>query len=113
MNSDDRIDADDELMWLDDTQWVTLTELTVCSGLTESELTELVEYGALAPAAEEGGQWRFAAHCVTIARRACRLRNELDLDAHAVAVVLGYLERIRELEAQVRELQARLPRGRR
>ena len=112
-----------ELVWLDDTHVVTLTELTVCSGMTEDDLLELIEYGVLAPlddlaagAAASGSsarpEWRFAGHCVTIVRTAQRLRTELDLDAHAVAVVLGYLDRIRELEAQVRELQARLP-GRR
>lgn len=43
------------------------------------------------------------------ARAARRLSKDLDLDQHAVALMIKLLDRIQELEAQVRDLNARLP----
>jgi len=90
--------------------WLALSELADQAGLTEIELHELVEYGALAPANETGGQWLFSAHSVTIARTAHRLGVEYDLEPPGVALLLAYVERIRELEAEVNALRALLPR---
>jgi chaperone modulatory protein CbpM len=52
----------------------------------------------------------FSAVSITVARTARRLRDDFELEPHGVAVLLAYLDRIRELEAQLRALQARLPR---
>ena len=90
--------------------WVALSELADMAGLSETEVHELVEYGALAPASETGGHWLFSVHSVTIARTAHRLGVEYDLEPPGVALLLAYLERIRELEAEVGALKARLPR---
>jgi len=42
-------------------------------------------------------------------RQAARLRHDLDLDLFAVAILLGYLERIEGLEGELRSLRARRP----
>lgn len=85
-------------------------ELAELSGLSEAEVVELVEYGALTPADTIGGQWAFGMHAVSIARTARRLRQDFELEPHGVSLLLAYLDRIRDLEAQLRALRAQLPR---
>ena len=98
-----------EWMWLDDSDTVTLVELSRASGMTVADVDELVEYGALLPL-EPGPQERvFSAQCITQLRTAGKLRLDFDLDLFAVAMILGYLNRIEALERQVRALEAHLP----
>jgi chaperone modulatory protein CbpM len=99
-----------EAIWLDERGSVTLLELSECSGLTESELRDLVELGALEPVDPDATQWSFAAHCISSARTAGRLRSDFELDTHGLALVLSLLERVQELESALRRLNARLPR---
>ena len=94
---------------LDDGRALTLAELAELSGLPESVVRELVEYGAFTPAEAQGATWTFSSHCVVIARRAHHLRDDFDLDSHAVAVLLGFVERIEGLEAELRSLRAQVP----
>jgi chaperone modulatory protein CbpM len=99
-----------ETLWLDERGSVTLIELSQCSGLTESELRELVDMGALEPVDEDAPQWSFGSRCIVAARAACRLRDDFELDTSGLAVALSLLERIEELEAEVQRVRARLPR---
>ena len=52
--------------------------------------------------------WTFEARWLVVARTASRLRHDFELDPHGVSVVLGYVERIEQLEAELRALRARL-----
>jgi len=99
-----------EAVWPDDERRLRLRDLAELSGLSEAEVSELVDYGALTPADEASGQWVFSMRSITVARSARRLREDYELEPHGVALVLAYLDRIRELEAQLRALQAQLPR---
>jgi chaperone modulatory protein CbpM len=99
------------MVWLDEHQEVSLVELAELSGLSEAELRELVDCGAIAPIDRTAGSGNFRAECVVVARTACRLRNDFDLDAQGLALVLTLLERVHDLEAQVRDLRARHPSG--
>lgn len=99
-----------ETVWLDESGTVTLIELAECSGLSESELRELVEMGALEPLDLAAGDWRFGAQCITAARAARRLRSDFELETNSLALVLSLLERVRELESEVQRMHARLPR---
>ena len=87
-----------------------LRDLADLSGLSESEVLELVEYGALAPTHQTAGQWAFSVRSITVARTARRLREDFELEVHGVALVLAYLDRIHDLEAQLCALRAQLPR---
>jgi chaperone modulatory protein CbpM len=98
-----------ETVWLDERGSVTLVELAECSGLTESELRELVDMGALEPLDTAAPQWSFGSRCIVAARAACRLRDDFELDTSALAVALSLLERVRELEVELQRLRARLP----
>lgn len=102
-----------ELDWLDERETVTVTELSRVCALSVADLQELIDYGALETPREVRQQRVFSARCVMPLRQAARLRNDLDLDLYAVAVLLGCLERIDALEHELRSLQARLPDPRR
>ncbi len=99
----------EQAMWLHERHELLLEELCELSGLSERELRELVDYGVLAPIDSDAGRWSFSADRLVVARSARRLREDFDLDAHGVALVLTLLERVRGLEAELRDLRARLP----
>jgi chaperone modulatory protein CbpM len=98
--------------WLDAHFEVSFEELTRLSGLPEGELRELVEYGVLAPNDPGRAQWTFSGECVVTARAARRLRESFELEPEALSLVLGFLQRIRALEEELRALRAQLPRVR-
>ena len=100
-------DSDDAL-WLHAQARFSMLELAQCSGLPETVLRELVEYGALSPAEADAVEWAFGGDCVARARTAARLRRDLELETPALALVLSLLERIDQLGAEVRHLHAQL-----
>jgi hypothetical protein len=99
-----RIEA--EVLWFEQ-HVLSLPELADISGLPSPVLEELLECGAIAPI--EGNDLRFGAAALRAARTARRLQADFELDAQALAVALGLLDRVAELEAQLRELRARQP----
>lgn len=99
-----------EAVWLEERGTLTLVELAECSGLTEPELRDLVELGALAPLDPGARDLSFAPACIVAARTACRLRHDFELDAEGLALVLSLIERVQALEADLQRLRARLPR---
>ena len=106
-----RIEISDAV-WLDERQQFSLAELADLSGLSEPELKQLMDYETLLPTDPDAGEARFGAHCLVIARIACRLRNDFDLDTGGLALTLTLLDRIRGLEAQLRALRAQIPQQR-
>ena len=101
-----------ETLWLDERGSVTLVELAECSGLSESELRELVDLGALEPLDAAAPQPSFGSRCIVAARTACRLRDDFELNTSALAVALSLLDRVHELESELQRIRARLPRMR-
>jgi chaperone modulatory protein CbpM len=105
-----------EVHWIDQHGACSLHELVEASQLSADELRELVEIGVLQPlppgsaaSAAAGTEPRFATECLATARAVRRLREDFDLDAHGVSVALALLERIGNLERQLRALRAQLP----
>ena len=98
-----------EVIWLDNGGELALQELATQSGLSESELRELVDYGAIVPLDTEAAQLSFRAETVAIARTACRLSRDFELDMQALALALTLLSRIRELETELHAQRARSP----
>ncbi len=96
-----------EAMHLDESGAVTLRDLVELSGLAEAVLRELVDYGALQPVDVTAPAWTFTTEVVVTARTAQRLQHDFELDVHALAVVLRYVERIDSLESEIRALRAR------
>jgi len=99
-----------DALWLDQGGACTLAQLAALSGLSEDTLRELVEVGVLVPVEPAAPAWTFSASYVVVARRAHRLREGFDVDAHALAVLLGFVERIEALQAELRALRAKMPR---
>jgi chaperone modulatory protein CbpM len=98
-----------ETLWLTERPEFSLAELAELSSLAETELRELIEYGVIAPPDPHASQWTFTGECLITIRAATRLRNDFDLEPQGVALVVTLLDRIRALEAQLRELRARMP----
>lgn len=94
------------MLWLDDSQQVSLHELIELSGLNTDDIYELVDSGALRPISLADTPWTFTAECIVTVRRATRLRDELELDPHALALALSLLDQIRTLESEVSRLRA-------
>jgi chaperone modulatory protein CbpM len=101
-----------DVLWLDQVETVSITELAGLSGLSEADVRDLVDLGALAPANPGDAQWTFSANCVVTMRRACRLRTDLELDMHAVALALTLIEQINRLETELAQLRAQQPQRR-
>lgn len=100
-----------EVMWLDESEVISLSELVEISGLSEDELLELVHAGAIPSRENALQEYTFSARVVTTARTACRLRDDLELDPHGLALAIKLLERVRELEAELARLRALAPRS--
>jgi chaperone modulatory protein CbpM len=105
-----------EAIWLDEHHELTLMELVELSGLSVQELQHLVDCEALLPVAAvdpaagfSAADTRFSQNCLDLVRAASRLRNDFELDANGLALALRLLTRIRELEAELRELRAQWP----
>ena len=98
-----------DTFWLDESQRLSIDELAIFSGLSEAELRELVDYGALRPANPQELHLVFSADCVFRVRKASRLRDDLELDTHAMALAIMLLDRIDKLEAQVAALRSQVP----
>jgi hypothetical protein len=105
------VDAEkDDAVWVTESQQYSLAELVTLSGLPETALRELVEYGALRPANPEGPGWLFSGQCLLSVRAAYRIRASFELEPQGLALVVSLLERIRELEARFDHLDAQQPR---
>ena len=96
-----------EALEFNDREEIPFSELVELSGLLETEIRELVDYGTLEPVDPRARSWTFSVRWVVVARTACRLRDEFELEPHALSVVLGFAERIATLERELRELRAR------
>jgi hypothetical protein len=99
-----------EAVWLTEDHELSLAELAQMSGLSEAELRELVDHGAVTPVNPDSSPWVFNGKCLLTVRTACRLRACFELEPHGVALVVSLLERMHELEAELRGLRAQLPR---
>jgi hypothetical protein len=96
-----------EATWMAEQQLVSIEELRDRWGVSSSQLHEFIAHGVLEPAgAPQGAAFRL--ETVSLVRTACRLQEELELDAHAVGVVLQLLQRVRTLEREIFALRAQL-----
>lgn len=95
-----------EVTWLDARETISLDELSRACGMDADALGELVDYGALAPVGLGAQGTLFSAGCIVQLRTVCKLRADYDLDVFTLAMLMGYLGRIAELEGQLRSLRA-------
>ena len=98
-----------EVLWLDEQEELSLAELAGLSGLSEAELHDLVDFGAIMPVDPGVEPFVFRADCIVTARTARRLRTDFELDVQGLALTLTLLNRIHDLEAQLHDLSAQFP----
>ena len=97
-----------QALFIDRTVTLSESEVIERTGLTAVELQALAEAGALSLAAGGQGRYAYTVECLSIARTASRLRDELALeDTHALAVVLRLTQRIAALQEELAQVRAR------
>ena len=101
-----------EAVWLTEDTQFSLAQLAELAGIPESEVRELVDYGAVTPVNPEASPWIFNGKCLLTIRTASRLRVSFDLEPHGVALIVSLLERIHDLEAELGSLRAQFPQRR-
>jgi chaperone modulatory protein CbpM len=85
---------------------IALEELERASGLSIEQITELVEYGVFQPEGARPHEWRFAARCIAVGRRANRLRTAFELSMPGLALTMSLVERIEALEHELTAMRA-------
>ena len=101
-----------EAVWLTEDTQFSLAQLAELAGIPESEVRELVDYGAVTPVDLESSPWIFNGKCLLTIRTASRLRVSFDLEPHGVALIVSLLERIHDLETELGSLRAQFPQHR-
>jgi chaperone modulatory protein CbpM len=84
----------------------TLTQLSRACGVDDAEITLLVDEGVV-QASDPSHQF-FDAKSLTRARTALRLLHDLELNAHAAALVMDLLDEIDEIRDELAHLRARM-----
>ena len=87
-----------------------VVEFCQCTELPQAWLIEIVEEGILEPKGSEPGQWLFDMQAVAVARRALRLRQDLELEWAGIALALQLLDQLEQLREENRQLRSRLSR---
>jgi hypothetical protein len=82
---------------------LTAAELARAAGIPESALAQLVQRGFVVPAEPERNA--FALASLVRLRRMLRLRHELAVSLHAASLIVDLLDRVDQLDAEVRRLR--------
>lgn len=91
---------------VDEQAEVSLLELSRICGAGREEIHLWVAEGLLEPDGSRPDDWRFGGQTLLRARRAARLRHDLEIDVPGVALALDLLEEIDELRARLLRLGA-------
>ena len=87
-----------------------LAEFCEAADLSDVYVIEIHEHGILEPQGGQPRDWRFTDYELALAKRAAKLRRELELEWEGVALALDLLEEVHELRAENRMLRQRLGR---
>lgn len=89
---------------LDDTVYLTITEISCACRVREDDIVELVEEGIIEPRAPHQETWSFPATQLRRAHKAVRLQRDLEINLAGVALVLDLLEEVENLRARLDQL---------
>ncbi|MNG02828.1 Chaperone modulatory protein CbpM [compost metagenome] len=78
--------------------------------MSDVYVIEIVEHGILEPQGKQPKDWRFTDYELALAKRAAKLRHDLELEWEGVALALDLLEEVQQLRAENRMLKQRLAR---
>lgn len=92
------------IVQLDMAQFCEATELS------DVYVIEIVEHGILEPQGAKPQDWRFTDYELVLAKRAAKLRRDLELEWEGVALALDLLEEVQQLRSENQMLKQRLAR---
>ncbi len=84
---------------------LTLEELAQAVHLKADIIIEMVEYRLLQPRGKSPENWQFDDICLKRAKTAASFYRDLEINLSGVAIVVDLLERIEQLEQQLRILE--------
>lgn len=87
---------------VDESVEITIEQLTAYCAVDRTQIHALVAEGILVPHDRNQSELRFGGHVMGRAARALRLQRELDVNAHAVAVIIDLLDQIEMLQGRLR-----------
>lgn len=90
---------------LDEELTVTLAELTRMCGSSVRTLQLMVTEGVLHPQGAAPREWRFDGPEIRRARRALRLRRDLELNLNGTALALDLIDELERLRDRIRILE--------
>jgi chaperone modulatory protein CbpM len=93
---------------LDEALLVDLDELVRLCGVGYDLLLAMVGEGLLHPIGRSPADWRFSGVQIQRARRALRLRRDLELDWAGTAVALDLIEQVEQMRIRIRCLELQL-----
>jgi chaperone modulatory protein CbpM len=94
--------SEQSVVVLDDTEEITLADLTRACRVHAEWVMELIEEGVIEPRGPGGPQWRFAATPIVRVQKAHRLQRDLGVNLPGIALALQLLDRIDALESRLR-----------
>ena len=89
---------------------LTLEEVCASTGLPTEVLVSIVEEGILEPKGSVPEEWSFDITMLSIAKRACRLNRDLDIDWGAIPLYLDMLDELERIRLENQMLKQRLQR---
>ena len=87
-----------------------MAEFCEAADLSDVYVIEIVEHGILEPQGAQPQDWRFNDYELLLAKRAAKLRRDLELEWEGVALALDLLEEVQQLRAENQMLKQRLAR---
>jgi chaperone modulatory protein CbpM len=90
---------------------VSLQELCVQEGITETLVIEVVEHGIALPlSGDDFSDWMFESSSVHWMKKAIRLYHDLDIDCVSIAMVIDLLQQKDDLQIENEHLKNQLER---
>lgn len=92
-------------------QHISWQDLCLSAGLEHSILLEVIEHGIASPVSGNDAEtWLFDAGIVNVVKKAGRLRDDLEIEWQAIALILELLQQRDQLQAENAQLRQRLSR---
>lgn len=90
---------------MDEHQSITFYELCESCHVDSGWVVELVEYGILHPEGRAQTDWLFSGLDLYRSQKAYRLQHDLQLEAHALGVMLDLLDEVQQLRTQLKHVE--------
>lgn len=89
---------------IESTEPLSFDELCHAVQLQDEILQELIEHQIIQPFGKSRTDWRFDSLCLRRARLAASFYHDLDINLAGIGLALDLLDRIEQLERQLKEL---------